>query len=97
MTEGVIFAALLTALVLVLGVTLLVDDGVPGDVISTIRCGDGEITTNDGTVHPMPEHLQDDFESMSYVEFTTTLRRCGVVTYSDLYGFDFREEDVNHE
>ena len=89
MSEGTIIAALLTSLVLVLGVTLLVDDGVPGDAISTIRCGDGQITLYDGTVKQLPEHLQDDFQNMSIVQFTTSLHRCGVVTYSDLYGFDF--------
>ena len=98
MSEGTIIVALIGALVMVFGITFMVDDGVSGDAISTIRCGDGEITLNNGTVLPLPDHLKDDFQSMSYVEFTNALHQSGVVTYADLNNCDhIREEDVNHE
>ena len=96
MTEGVIITAVLTALVLVIGVAILVDGDntrLPGDTISTIRCGDGEITLYDGRVMPLPDHLLDDFHNMSFGQFSTSLHRCGVVTYKDLYNFDFRDMD----
>lgn len=87
MSKISIISALLFTLALVMGIYLIVDVRVSGDEISTIRCGDGEVTLIDGSVYPMPEHLLDAFHCMSSVEFGDMLHRVGVVTYIDLCEF----------